>query len=58
MTPIGKKVKEIMNSGELVADEITIALLREEVEKGYSGFLFDERFSYCSSNWNATMMKS
>ncbi|MFT6866305.1 MAG: adenylate kinase [Cyclobacteriaceae bacterium] len=42
-TPLGKKVKEIMNSGELVSDDITIAMLREEVVKNpqASGFLFD-----------------
>lgn len=42
-TPLGKRVKEIMNSGELVSDDITIAMLREEVEKNpqASGFLFD-----------------
>lgn len=42
-TPLGLKVKEIMNSGELVSDDITIAMLREEVEKNpqASGFLFD-----------------
>ncbi|MEL7003210.1 MAG: adenylate kinase [Bacteroidota bacterium] len=42
-TPLGKRVKEIMNSGNLVSDDITIAMLREEVEKfpEASGFLFD-----------------
>lgn len=42
-TPLGIKVKEIMNSGELVSDDITIAMLKEEVEKnpGAKGFLFD-----------------
>ncbi len=42
-TPLGLKVKEIMNSGELVSDDITIAMLREEVEKNpqAGGFLFD-----------------
>ncbi|MEO9474257.1 MAG: adenylate kinase [Cyclobacteriaceae bacterium] len=42
-TTLGKKVKEIMDSGELVSDDITIAMLREEVEKNpqASGFLFD-----------------
>ncbi len=42
-TLLGQKVKEIMNSGELVPDNITIAMLREEVEKNpqASGFLFD-----------------
>lgn len=42
-TPLGKRVKEIMNSGELVSDDITIAMLKEEVEKNpqAKGFLFD-----------------
>ena len=42
-TDLGKRVKEIMNSGALVPDEITIAMLQEEVNKnpGAKGFLFD-----------------
>lgn len=42
-TDLGKKVKEIMNSGELVSDDITIAMLKEEVEKNpdAGGYLFD-----------------
>lgn len=42
-TPLGKRVKEIMNSGMLVPDEVTIAMLKEELDKnpGASGFLFD-----------------
>jgi len=42
-TALGKKVKEIMNSGMLVPDEITIAMLKEEVDKNpnATGFLFD-----------------
>jgi adenylate kinase len=42
-TVLGLKVKEIMNSGELVSDDITIAMLKEEVEKNpdSGGFLFD-----------------
>jgi adenylate kinase len=42
-TELGKRVKEIINSGQLVSDDITIAMLREEVEKNpeASGFLFD-----------------
>lgn len=42
-TPLGKRVKEIMNSGALVPDEITIAMLKEELEKNpkAKGFLFD-----------------
>ena len=42
-TALGKRVKEIMNSGALVPDEITIAMLKEELDKnpGAKGFLFD-----------------
>jgi len=42
-TPLGKKVKEIMNSGALVPDEITISMLKEELDKNphAKGFLFD-----------------
>jgi adenylate kinase len=42
-TSLGKKVKEIMNSGALVPDEITIAMLKEELDKNPAakGFLFD-----------------
>jgi adenylate kinase len=42
-TPLGKRVKEIMNSGALVPDEITIAMLKEELDKNPNakGFLFD-----------------
>ena len=42
-TPLGKKVKDIMNSGALVPDEITIAMLKEELDKNpeAKGFLFD-----------------
>ena len=42
-TELGKRVKEIMNSGALVPDEITIAMLQEEVAKNplATGFLFD-----------------
>jgi len=42
-TPLGKRVKDIMNSGELVPDEITIAMLKEELDKNpqAKGFLFD-----------------
>jgi adenylate kinase len=42
-TALGKRVKEIMNSGALVPDEITIAMLQEEVTKNpqAGGFLFD-----------------
>jgi adenylate kinase len=42
-TGLGKKVKEIMNNGMLVPDEITIAMLKEELDKNPNakGFLFD-----------------
>ncbi|MDZ4716642.1 MAG: adenylate kinase [Cytophagales bacterium] len=42
-TALGKQVKEIMNSGALVPDEITIAMLQEELAKnpGAKGFLLD-----------------
>ena len=42
-TALGKQVKEIMNNGILVPDEITIAMLEEEVHKNpqANGFLFD-----------------
>jgi adenylate kinase len=42
-TALGKQVMEIMNSGALVPDSITIAMLREEVTKhaAAQGFLFD-----------------
>lgn len=42
-TALGKKVKEIINNGVLVPDEITIAMLEEEVLKNpdAKGFLFD-----------------
>jgi adenylate kinase len=42
-TDLGKKVVEYTNNGILVPDEITIAMLKEEVDRNpkASGFLFD-----------------
>ncbi|MCU0418324.1 MAG: adenylate kinase [Cyclobacteriaceae bacterium] len=42
-TPLGQRVKEIINSGALVPDEVTIAMLQEELNKNplAKGFLFD-----------------
>jgi adenylate kinase len=42
-TELGKRVKEIMNNGMLVPDEITISMLKEELDKNPNakGFLFD-----------------
>ncbi len=42
-TALGQQVKQIMNSGALVPDEITIAMLKEELDKNpeAKGFLFD-----------------
>ncbi len=42
-TELGKRVKDIMNSGELVPDSITIEMLKNEIDKtpDAKGFLFD-----------------
>ena len=42
-SPLGQKVKQIINDGNLVPDKITIAMLKEEVNKNPNskGFLFD-----------------
>ncbi|MGR3378018.1 adenylate kinase [Salipiger abyssi] len=40
-TEMGKKVAEVMARGELVTDEIVIGLIREKLEAGGSGFIFD-----------------
>ena len=42
-TELGKRVKEIIAEGNLVPDEVTIAMLREEVQKHpeAKGFIFD-----------------
>lgn len=42
-TPLGEKAKVFIDNGELVPDEITIDMLRDEVEKNgdCEGFLFD-----------------
>ncbi len=42
-TELGKKVNELIASGELVPDAITIAMLEEEIEKNpdAKGFIFD-----------------
>ena len=42
-TALGLRVKEIINNGLLVPDEITIAMLKEELDKNpqAKGFLFD-----------------
>jgi len=42
-TPLGIRVKEIMDSGELVPDSITIEMLEEEVQSNpqVKGFIFD-----------------
>lgn len=42
-TELGKKAQEFINKGELVPDEITINMLKAEVEKNMdkAGFLFD-----------------
>ena len=42
-TPLGKKVKEVMDSGALVSDDIIIALVKERIAQPdcANGFLFD-----------------
>ena len=42
-TPLGKKAKEIMDSGKLVSDEIILGIIKERVSKEdcKAGFLFD-----------------
>ncbi|MBW7057689.1 adenylate kinase [Paracoccus bogoriensis] len=40
-TEMGKRVAEVMDRGELVTDEIVIGLIREQIEKGGKGFIFD-----------------
>lgn len=42
-TELGKRAKTIMDSGELVSDEIVIGMIRKKVEenKGGPGFIFD-----------------
>ncbi|TJZ82060.1 adenylate kinase [Paracoccus hibiscisoli] len=40
-TEMGQRVAEVMDRGELVTDEIVIGLIREQLEKGGKGFIFD-----------------
>jgi adenylate kinase len=42
-TPLGRKVKQVMDSGALVSDEIIVALVKERIEQDdcRNGFLFD-----------------
>ena len=40
-TPLGIKAKEAMNNGQLVSDEIVIAMVESQVNKTKQGFLLD-----------------
>lgn len=40
-TEMGQRVAEVMAKGDLVTDEIVIGLIREKLESGGSGFIFD-----------------
>jgi len=40
-TEMDKRVAEVMDRGDLVTDEIVIGLIREKLEGGGSGFIFD-----------------
>jgi len=45
---LGKKVADIMDSGQLVSDEIVIALIEEQLDNNSdaAGFIFDGLFGY------------
>lgn len=40
-TEMGARVAQVMDRGELVTDEIVIGLIREKLESGGNGFIFD-----------------
>ena len=40
-TEMGRRVAEVMDRGQLVTDEIVIGLIRERLEGGGKGFIFD-----------------
>lgn len=40
-TNMGKRVAEVMDRGQLVTDDIVIGLIRERLEGGRKGFIFD-----------------
>lgn len=40
-TEMGNRVAAVMDRGELVTDEIVIGLIREKLEEGGNGFIFD-----------------
>lgn len=40
-TEMGKRVAMVMDRGELVTDEIVIGLIREKLDQGGKGFIFD-----------------
>ncbi|WP_282603655.1 adenylate kinase [Paracoccus sp. PARArs4] len=40
-TEMGKLVADVMDRGQLVTDEIVIGLIREKLEEGGKGFIFD-----------------
>lgn len=40
-TEMGQKVAEVMDRGELVTDDIVIGLIREKLNEGANGFIFD-----------------
>src|SRR6056297_431601 len=40
-TEMGQRVAEVMARGDLVTDEIVIGLIREKLQGGGSGFIFD-----------------
>ncbi|WP_134680225.1 adenylate kinase [Paracoccus ravus] len=40
-TEMGQRVAKVMDRGELVTDEIVIGLIKEKLEQGGKGFIFD-----------------
>jgi adenylate kinase len=40
-TPLGRQVKPLLDSGQLVPDELTIALIREQLVDASRGFVLD-----------------
>jgi len=40
-TEMGARVAKVMDRGELVTDEIVIGLIKEKIEQGGKGFIFD-----------------
>ncbi len=40
-TILGREVKDIMNSGELVSDELVLKIVKQNLDKDYEGWILD-----------------